>query len=144
MTKTARFLLCAALACFPFSSAWAAEEEKADGAPLPTIGHEAAEGVLFAKSIEDLPVMKGLEIEEDKDLIFVFGSKRIAETTLRGWVDIDEVYHFYRKVLPALGWKFLSMRHYERNGEKLRLDASSANSEGMTYVRFAVEPIKER
>jgi hypothetical protein len=119
MTRNARFLLCAALACFPFSSAWAAEEKKADDASLPTIGQEAAEGILFAKSIEDLPVMKGLEIEEDKDLIFVFGDKRIAQTTLRGWVDIDEVYYFYRKVLPSLGWKFLSMRQYERNGENL-------------------------
>ncbi len=142
MRKYLPFLFCAALACFSFSPALAAAEKTTDpSAPLPTIGQEA-EGTLFAKSIEDLPIMKGLEIEEDKDLIFIFGSKRIAQTTLRGWVDIDEVYHFYRKVLPALGWKFLSMRQYERNGETLRLDASSANSEGLTYVNFAVEPTK--
>lgn len=110
---------------------------------LHKIGEEA-EGTLFAKSIEDLPLMKGLEIVEDKDLVFIFGDKRIAQTTLKGRVDIDSVYYFYHKILPSLGWKPVTKRLYVRNGEQLRMDASAANNEGLTYVRFGVEPAEKK
>ncbi len=112
---------------------------RAETPDLPTVG-EVAETTIFAQSIEDLPVMKGLELAEDKDALFVFGAERIMQATLKGRVDIDSVYYFYADALPAAGWTKINMRLYERAGERLRLDASSANEEGMTYVRFEIEP----
>src|ERR1700743_433079 len=50
----------------------------------------------FAKVIEDLPLMPGLQLVEDEDVLFSTpGSGRIAETNAIGSVDIDEVYKFY-------------------------------------------------
>jgi hypothetical protein len=102
---------------------------------------EASEYTVFAKSIEDLPVMQGLRVQEDNDVFIPFGDQRVVQTTLEGQVDIDEVYYFYEKVLPELGWTRIDPRTYERNGERLTMRASSANKDGMTYVRFDVGPV---
>ncbi len=104
------------------------------------VGAQAPEA-RFAKSIEDLPLMDGLEVVEDKDVLFIFGSERIAQTTAKGRVDIDSVYYFYQQSLPQMGWSEITARLYERAGERLHVDASCANNDGMTYVRFAVEPM---
>ncbi len=108
----------------------------------PLVGAQAKYTV-FSNSIEDLPIMTGLEILEDKDVLLLFGSDRIAQTTLKGKVDIDNVYYFYRRALPELGWRKINSKTYERNGERLIMNPNSANKEGMTYVRFSVEPITQ-
>lgn len=94
----------------------------------------------FATAIEDLPLMEGLEVEDGCDMLFVFGRERIAQTTARGHVDIDEVYYFYQSVLPQLGWQEITLRLYQREGEQLHINASSANSSGMAVVKFEVKP----
>lgn len=94
----------------------------------------------FSKAIEDLPLMPGLEVEKDQDMVFVFGAERIAQTTVFGRVDVDDVYYFYQDTLPQLGWIEITPRLYERNGERLHIQARSSNADGMAYVRFEVEP----
>lgn len=84
--------------------------------------------------------MNGLEVVGGQDVLFVFGSERIAQTMVKGKVDVDEVYYFYQETLPQLGWAEVTPRLYERNGERLRIEASSANADGATHVRFEVEP----
>src|ERR1700679_2747005 len=64
-----------------------------------------APGPEFTKVIDDLPLMPGLQLVEDEDVLFSSGSSRIAETNAIGPVDIDAVYAFYKKSLPHLGWK---------------------------------------
>ena len=94
----------------------------------------------FTTAIEDLPLMKGLEIVEENDVLLIFGSNRIAQTTAKGWVDIDEVYYFYQETLPELGWTAVNAKTYLRDNERLLINASSANPDGMTHVTFEVEP----
>jgi len=78
----------------------------------------------FAKVIDDLPLMPGLEPVDDEDVLFVAPDReRIAITHAEGEVDIDEVYHFYQKSLPQLGWKQVDARTYSREGEQLRIGA---------------------
>jgi len=101
---------------------------------------EASTTTRFTKAIEDLPLMAGLELIEDDDVVFVFGSNRIAQTTAKGLVDIDTVYYFYQDTLPQLGWQQSNPKLYVRDHELLHVEASSANADGMTYVRFEVEP----
>lgn len=96
----------------------------------------------FAQAIEDLPLMPGLEVESDHDMLFIFGSDRIAQTTVAGKVDVDEVYYFYQATLPQLGWSEVTPRLYERQGEQLHIDARSANADGTAHVRFEVVPDK--
>lgn len=108
--------------------------------PYETVG-EAAEATTFAKSIEDLPLMPGLALVEEKDLLIIFGKQRIAQTTAKGrGVDVDAVYYFYQETLPQLGWKQHNMKLYFRNGEQLRLQARSSDEDGITYVSFEVLP----
>jgi hypothetical protein len=94
----------------------------------------------FARVIDDLPLMPGLAEQEDKNVLFIAGPGRIAQTTATGMIDIDTVYQYYQKSLPQLGWDAIDARTYERDAERLRIDASGANSGGVTVVRFSVEP----
>lgn len=95
----------------------------------------------FAKVIDDLPLMPGLQLVEGEDVLFaepVLG--RIAETTAEGPVDIDELYNYYSRSLPGLGWKKMDAKNYMRESDHLRIDA---HAEGKTTsVRFSVRPIE--
>jgi len=94
----------------------------------------------FTKVIDDLPLMPGLQLVEDEDVLFSApGSGRIAETNAVGPVDIDAVYSFYKKSLPHLGWKAVNAHTYEREGEKLSISARANNK--ITLVHFAVKPV---
>jgi len=96
----------------------------------------------FTNVIDDLPLMPGLELVEDEDVLFAAPKAgRIAETTAQGIVDIDEVYKFYRRSLPQLGWKMVDNRTYERESDRLRIDARAEDK--VTTVRFSVRPISE-
>ena len=94
----------------------------------------------FTKVIDDLPLMPGLQLVEDEDVLFSApGSGRIAETNAVGPVDIDAVYNFYKKSLPHLGWKVVNAHTYEREGEKLSISAHANNK--ITLVNFSVKPV---
>ncbi len=96
----------------------------------------------FANVIDDLPLMPGLQVVEDEDVLFVTPKAgRIAETTAEGIVDVDDVYTFYRKSLPHLGWKIIDMRTYQRENDRLRIDAHAEDK--FTTVRFLVRPASE-
>jgi hypothetical protein len=64
---------------------------------------------------------------------------RVAESTVHGAVDIDEVYNFYWRSLPHMGWKRVDGHTYVRGQELLDI---SAHADGkVTTVRFSVKPI---
>jgi len=65
---------------------------------------------------------------------------RIAESIATGSVAIDDVLRFYRRTLPHLGWRVVDSTTYQRNGEKLRIDAHTDG--GVTTVRFSIKPEK--
>ena len=92
-----------------------------------------------APAIDDLPLMPGLTPVPDEDMVFLTRRDgRIAESVTQGLVDIDEVYKFYRRSLPQLGWRVVDGRSYERNGEILRIDAHADSK--LSTVRFTVNP----
>jgi hypothetical protein len=93
----------------------------------------------FASVIEDLPLMPGLKADDDRDVLFAEPQGRIAETEAKGTVTIDSVYDFYHRTLPQLGWKIVDGRTYQRDSEKLRIDAASSGN--TTTVRFNVKPV---
>lgn len=94
----------------------------------------------FTKVIEDLPLMPGLDLVPQEDMIFLTHTGRIAATTAEGLVDVDQVYYFYASSLPQLGWKKVDARNYIRNNEHLRLDAKADGK--VTRVKFSVTPEK--
>lgn len=133
--------IAACLLCLAPVSVFAQDAAVSSVPEAEVIGTQASQ-TSFAKAIEDLPVMPGLRIVEDKDVLILFGERRIAQATLEGPVDIDRVYYFYDSVLPELGWKKITSKTYERAGEKLSMKSSSVNAQGLTRVRFEVEPTK--
>ena len=97
----------------------------------------------FAKGIDDLPLMAGLEPTNDKDVVFVSSSGRIVQAEAKGPVEADQIYSYYQKTLPPLGWKAIDGRTYERNQERLRISANSNATESVTQVRFSVQPMAQ-
>ena len=93
----------------------------------------------FTKVIDDLPLMPGLQLVEDEDVLFTHESGRIAETNAMGSVDIDAVYQFYKRALPHLGWKVVNSHTYTRENEQLRIDAHA--NDKITIVQFSVKPL---
>jgi hypothetical protein len=99
----------------------------------------AATETKFDPVIEDLPLMTGLAAVPDEETLFVAPhAGRIAESVAMGAVDIDEVYRFYRRALPHLGWQKIDGRTYRRHGEKLRINARAEGK--VTTVHFSVKP----
>ncbi len=135
MTNTIRgkLLLTAALIALPV--AFATPLYAAD------TGDQGSE-TQFANVIDDLPLMPGLQLVDDEDVLFDEpGSGRIAETNAVGSVDIGEVYKFYQRSLPHLGWKAVNAHTYERGSEMLHIDAKANNK--VTTVTFTVKPAKQ-
>jgi hypothetical protein len=99
----------------------------------------AAPETKFDAVIDDLPLMTGLTPVPDEDTLFVEPhAGRIAESVATGEVAIDDIYAFYRRALPHLGWEMVDGRTYRRGGERLRIDAR-ANGNTAT-VRFSIKP----
>ena len=106
-------------------------------APSPPTGPETQ----FTDAIPDLPLMPGLEPQPEEDVSFATKNGRFAESVAEGEVDIDDVYKFYRRTLPHLGWTAVDGRTYERAHEQLRIDAR-ANGKVST-VHFTVKPAEK-
>jgi glucose/arabinose dehydrogenase len=134
-------MLIAAFAVLPaYAAELNTESTLIDETPPQAIPNTAPE---FTKVIEDLPLMPGLELLPDNDVLFVAPrSGRIAETTAEGMVDVDAVYTFYRRSLPHLGWKMIDARTYQRDNDVLHIDAHA--EEKITTARFLVSPAGEK
>lgn len=111
-----------------------------DSLPPASGGRAHAETTTqFVPSIDDLPLMPGLSPLRDEDTLFVVPhAGRIAESAAIGAVDVDDVYRYYGRSLPQLGWKVSDARTYRRNGEKLKILAR-ANGK-ITTVQFSIKP----
>jgi glucose/arabinose dehydrogenase len=136
--STCRLIIVLALLLAPCAYAAEINSESTlrDDTPTQDIPNTAPE---FTKIIEDLPLMPGLELLPDNDVLFLTArSGRIAESTAQGLVDVDEVYKFYRRSLPHLGWKIIDARTFQRDHDVLRIDAHA--DQKITTVRFSVKP----
>ncbi len=106
-----------------------------------TVGSSSRGKQQFAKSIEDLPLMSGLRVMDEKDVLFISKSGRIAETVLEGEADIEDIYDFYSEALPQLGWKQIDPKTYEREKERLYIEASGIqHPKAVSVVKFSVRP----
>lgn len=107
--------------------------------PASTLKPALDAATQFVPSIDDLPLMPGLSPLRDEDTVFVVPhSGRIAESAAVGAVDVDEVYKYYSRSLPQLGWKPGNAKTYRRNGERLSILAR-ANGK-ITTVQFSIKP----
>jgi hypothetical protein len=110
-----------------FPQAWAAASNL--NPPQASMSSEA-----FSEA--GLPVMPGLELRQKDDAILLFGAPDKPPLEAEGLVDVDEVYYYYERRLPSLGWQKASPRLYFKDGVTLRVDARSSGGDGRTIVRF--------
>lgn len=93
----------------------------------------------FLTTINDVPLMPGLQELEDEALVFDKPSGRIVETTAAGKsVSKAEIEEFYSRTLPQLGWARIGPNHYAREGESLHLSVSQQEQFGL--IHFSVKP----
>ncbi len=102
----------------------------------------AADPVRFMQTIEDLPLMPGLDEDAASGINFDSPGGRIVEVYAVGRVTAAEVTAFYQEVLPQLGWRGDAGGLYIRDAESLRIEAISAEPSGPLSVRFRVQPAK--
>ncbi len=90
--------------------------------------------------LDTVPLPPGLTPVRNEGLLFATPVGRIVQATAEGAVDVDEVYTFYKRTLPPLGWDPVDARTYAHTGEQLRLDVSGVTPNANTVVRFTLTP----
>ena len=110
-------------------------------AVLPAAAGASDDARDFVAGFEDLPLMPGLTQVADAGTVFDSPSGRIVEAFANGPVAVEDVYTFYARTLPQLGWDMLSERRYRREGERLDLEIKPASADGGgATVRFYLAP----
>ena len=108
-------------------------------AALLITGAAQAADALFAKAIEDLPLMEGM-VEHEDAMQFSTSAGRIAEVIVDAPYSKADVLAFYKETLPQLGWTALSADVFKREGEVLKLTIETEGSG--SAVRFELAPQK--
>jgi hypothetical protein len=95
----------------------------------------------FVPGIADLPIMPGLNVQDDDVMVFDKPDGRIVQAAATGSTQAPEaVLRFYDATLPQLGWHASAPGHFAREGEDLTIQASQ--EAGRTIVRFTLSPAK--
>ncbi|MFN0042411.1 MAG: hypothetical protein ACKVSF_04260 [Alphaproteobacteria bacterium] len=105
------------------------------GAPLQALGDHRQS---FVGGLEDLPLMDGLAEDRAAGLIFDKPDGRLVDAYAAGPVTPDAVAAFYRETLPELGWRVVAPLTFEREGERLTIEAEALAGE--VLVRFHLAP----
>jgi len=93
----------------------------------------------FFETLNDVPLMPGLDEILDRSMVFDKPGGRIAESVATGNdEDMKKIHDFYEQTLPQLGWQKTADGTYVREDEQLRMTLTQ--EEGMDVVTFHLEP----
>lgn len=96
----------------------------------------------FFSTIDDLPMMKGLEESKESGVMFSTLKGRIFEIAANGKLGEEiskrKVILFYAQTLPQLGWRSTGFNAWIREGERLQLKISI--NQGILTALFTVMP----
>ncbi len=92
----------------------------------------------FLSGFEDVPLMEGLNADDDAGLVFDSPAGRIVEAYAVGEVAWPDVITFYTATLKSLGWRALGQGRFAREGEELHIDRFGRD--GDLTVRFTLAP----
>jgi len=89
-----------------------------------TLADEGIEpGPTPATILDGIPLMEGLQLNPDKDLIKVLPDRPSPTVIAVGIIDVDSIYNFYKRTMPPLGWQATSGRDYAKGNESLHINA---------------------
>lgn len=127
--------LCFLSSVYGFTTGPASAQEVAAAPPV------MQERARFFVSIQDLPLMPGLEELPQQTVIFDKPEGRIIESAARiESGSPDAVEEFYVRVLPQLGWVRVSGRSFVREGEQM--DLHFETHEGHNFLNIMVRPVE--
>lgn len=93
----------------------------------------------FFNTLNDVPLMNGLEELVDQAVIFDKAEGRIAESSaVTDEISISEIQEFYDNTLPQLGWQKTESGVYVRRDEMLQMNVDEESD--YNVVRFMVSP----
>ncbi len=92
----------------------------------------------YSTLIDDLPLMQGMVENQDKSLVFEKPTGRIIEAFAVINAKKDAITTFYKKNLPALGWKHQSELNFSRDGEQLTIFIKKSDKQH--EIRFLLKP----
>ncbi len=95
-------------------------------------------GEVFLAGFEDVPVMPGIEVDDEAAMAFDSPAGRIVEAYAAGPVTQDAVRQFYQTTLPQLGWARTGELTFQRDGETLTVELLDAAA--VLTVRFRLAP----
>ncbi len=85
-----------------------------------------------------LPLMEGLQLDQDPHFFDILPGGQNNTVTAVGVVDVDDIYNYYKKELPPLGWKATSGRDYSMDGKSLHINALAEGKKSV--VTFTTTP----
>lgn len=97
----------------------------------------------FVPGFEDIPLMSGMEVDEEGQVLFDTTTGRIAETTVATTQSQDAVRKFYQGTLTQLGWQKIEDFKFRREGEELTLKITK-QSAGTLIIEFELSPIPKK
>lgn len=109
---------------------------------LPVRAEEAA----YSETIEDLPLMQGMRELPDQAFIFDTPDGRVLETVAVTDASATEVFRYYERNLPQLGWQSLDnddfgLQNYLREDERLSIRTEHGGA--MLRIHFSLSPKPE-
>jgi hypothetical protein len=97
-----------------------------------------AETTAFFRSMNDIPIMPGLNEIANDDIVFDKPEGRIAEATATTARSRNAVLSFYNSALPQLGWDRADAGIFTRAGETLNIVVEES-ADGR-LVRILISP----
>ena len=93
----------------------------------------------FVPGINGLPLMEGLILIPESQVIFDTANGRIIEVFAIGNNSPRDIMSFYSATLQQLGWVLNSNNEFWRDEELLKVEISK-NKRGKFIVRFSIAP----
>ena len=94
-------------------------------------------GISYVPGTEDIPLMEGASLVEEKPSIFDVSQGRVSVSRIVCSWKGSEVENFYRQTLPNLGWIRLSKNKYQR--EEQFLDIKTDLLKEKTLIIFELK-----
>ena len=110
-------------------------------------GSAAAERITpaFLPGMADVPLMRGLDVEQTETIVFDKPDGRIVAASAVGPVAVPEFVSYYASTLPQLGWRAVQGDAHEagelsfrREGETLRIEFAPRGR--LLAARFLLAP----
>lgn len=102
-----------------------------------------AEDVLFLPGFDDIPLMEGIEIDREGDVMFDTTTGRIGSIIGVTQNSLDKVHEYYGDSLKQLGWVEIVPGEYIREGEKFLIRGEPTKGDDATTLHITIEPLAD-